>query len=1320
MTYSTMEWWLIALLGVIAAITKGRSITVDGLRGNDDVTCCSEIGKACKTLDYALANGLRSNTIINITDGEYSLKSNNMSFNNLHNISVHGAGQNLTIVKCNFGVGLSFKNSTQVRLAKLSMIGAGLLCNSTSVNRTSNEPAFFRTALFFLDCIDIELNSIAVNDSIGTGVALYNVSGEVTITNSLFAFNKVINDSKKLPGGGGIYAEFTEGKNITVTPQYTIHHCSFIGNAAVSVEGVDIASTTRQHTSYHFQQFGSGGGLSINLRNSIYNGVFSVQDCSFINNMAVWGGGIHFMLLSHSKGNQFLVKNSHFDNNYCPYNATMTSTGTGGGGIRVQLFPVPGSDYNHTVVLKNCTFTNNSAYYGGGFSINFVREVNVSKPSTNITITECTWDNNTARTGSGVDIFVNDFPIGMPPNVSVTNCTFRHNSNRFLLNSIDLLGVGVLYTRSVPIYFCEKNTFIGNYGSAIAATGTIFIFSNYSVTVFNNNTGRQGGGISLLGVSYIQLGYDTQMSFLGNRAMVKGGAIYSLVSSERDFINSQNCFILYYDSNESPYEWKTNVTFRENYSPVGKSIYCTTLLACVWSKQAEGTHADEYEIKEVFYWKKTFSYYGISNRDNLNDEICTAASQLCYYSDSNDTLRVPPGKRHQLNIAALDDRHSPVSTIYLIKSDRASRCGRVSNSSMYSSDAVIKLEGEVDCNLTINVETINARPLSRSISVIIGECPPGFYVSKQNGIEVCACSLFTHNEEFRGIADCDENDLVTYLRPEYWAGYTQVNNTKVLITGSCPADYCYRNETLLIRLPDTASDEALDELLCRPQNRTGRLCGRCSEGHHITIHLLDFHCIKCSPKQINGIIILLLTKYLPLTIFLCAIMFFNISLVNGPLNSFILFSQLLDSMDVYNSNSTAKPSLLEETFIAIYTFLYGVWNLNFLEMVIPPFCIFETKTALPMLTLEYAAAIYTLLVLVLLFLLAPKIKEKLFTTNHCSLCGFRITLKRCYEQYIHLKKSANHRQGESIHAFTTLLVLCYVKLMMITVDILTPNELYGPGGEYSNIQIKTVWVDGTLPYLEGTHAIYAAVAFLCLFTCVIIPPLLLLSYPYLPMLISKLRCHNNKILQKLCIAPLDKYVPFFDAFQSCYKNEYRFFAGLYFIYRIVALSISSQSPSTENQYMAQSVFYTGVLVLHCLCQPYKSRSHNIIDGLIFANMIIINSLSAYRYYWYATNLSKTIQVFWIQLTLIFLPVICLIAVIVYKVIHRSGCCKNANAEAVEDTLPSRLLDDIDVDMTDDKGADSSKLSNGYHLMDAASNIECGSTINSAAVQQTTS
>ena len=329
----------------------------------------------------------------------------------------------------------------------------------------------------------------------------------------------------------------------------------------------------------------------------------------------------------------------------------------------------------------------------------------------------------------------------MAPTLGFINYTFKHNSNEFLLNSINLLGVGALYTRSVPIQFYDINTFISNHGSAIAATGTEFIFYNHSVTVFNNNTGRMGGAIALLGVSYIKLYYNTTLSSFGNQALFQGGAIYSLVSSEHDFINSQNCFILYYDPNETPYEWKTNVSFRENSSPTGKSIYCTMLLACVWSKQTEGTCVDEEEIKEVFYWNGTFSYFGINDSKDLNEEICTAASEI-RHRDSDNILHIPQGKPYQLNITALDDRQTPVYTVYLIESNHNSRC-RVSDSSMHSSDPVIKLEGEINCNVTIDIQTIsiNAQPLSLSIQAATRECPPGFYISKRNGV-TCRCSLF--------------------------------------------------------------------------------------------------------------------------------------------------------------------------------------------------------------------------------------------------------------------------------------------------------------------------------------------------------------------------------------------------------------------------------------------------------------------------------------------------------------------------------------------------------------------------------------------------
>jgi len=1289
--------WVVMCSSTLA-LSGNRNIVVDGTNGIDEVSCYSKHEASCRTLDYALTNGLGSHTTIVLLQGDYNLTTYNSSFTSLQNVTITGAGRELTFIRCNF-TGLSFINTTNLLLANFSLMGGGKLMESTSINETSQnfdqKIALFRVALYLWNCSNVVMDGLVVTNSSGTGVAMFDITGDVLIRDSTFSYNRVLKKEVLLyPGGSGIYIEFFS--KATKDVHYEVTKCVFSGNNATSVKSVlAMPSTFRQHASRSVHKFGSGGGLSIDIWNSTNNSIFLIQNCTFNNNTAVWGGALHFMVLNRSLNTQFIVKvkNTTFTSNRCLYTATRMSTGTGGGGIRLLLWPKTEHQFNTILELTNCKFYNNYAYYGGGVSISMIREQNTSQSTVNISFEDCHWGNNSARTGSAMDIYANDFPTGMLPTVYIIDCNFTQNSNRFTLNSKDLLGLGTLYTRSVPIQFHCNINFLSNEGSSLVSTATRFMFYENCSVLFYNNSGRQGGAIALLGVSYIELNDNVSLNFSKNQAVAKGGAIYSLVTSERDFINSQNCFIIYTHPNIHPNNWTAKLTFTENSAPHGNSIYCTTLLPCVWSNEPGGIMATDEEINQVFYWNGTFTYTDITNftdSKQLDTEIRTAAAEIvdCW---SNHTIRVPPGKQYKLRIAAKDDRGTTVNTVYLMKVKDES-CSKVANSSMYSSSAILQLEGKQNCEVNIDLQTINNRPLSFTFKAIVEKCPPGFYFYEQ----LCVCSVYRSAREYRGIVKCDDNELVAYMKTGYWAGYELVNNSTVLVTADCPPGYCITNNgsSLLITLPSTPDTTELSMFMCSPQNRTGRLCGECAEGYCISSDFLTFHCIKSSSRQVNGVLILILTKYLPLTIFLCIIMFFNISLVNGPLNSFILFSQVLDAMNVYSSGKMSNLPNGGKQLVTACNFLYGIWNLNFLETLIPPFCIFNSKSALPIITLEYISVLHTLIVLAILFVIAPRIKEKLFTSNDKSCCRCRAAVKKCYERYIHLKKSANYRQGESINALTTLLVLCYVKTMTITTEIITPTILYGPGGESSRVQISVVWLDGTLGYMDGIHGKYAAVAFICLVTFVLIPPLLLLAYPYLPMLMNKLKVHN-KYLEKIFIAPLDKYVPFFDAFQSCYKNEYRFFAALYFMYRIIALCISSQTQSFENHYLGQSIFYTIILLIHCLCQPYKKRWLNIIDGLIFANMIVINSLSAYRYYWYSTNLSKSIEVFWIQLILICLPVISLTGVIVYILLRRCNWFTKESTSVYDETtsLPSRLLDDEDIDST-----------HHYQLMDSAAAI----------------
>ena len=109
-------------------------------------------------------------------------------------------------------------------------------------------------------------------------------------------------------------------------------------------------------------------------------------------------------------------------------------------------------------------------------------------------------------------------------------------------------------------------------------------------------------------------------------------------------------------------------------------------------------------------------------------------------------------------------------------------------------------------------------------------------------------------------------------------------------------------------------------------------------------------------------------------------------------------------------------------------------------------------------------------------------------------------------------------------------MLSYAKITAVTFQLLTPVFVYGPGGRDSHYKKTVVWYDGTMSYFGHKHFPYAMVALFMFITFVPIPPLLLLSYPLLPVLLTRLGLEDYWIVKKLIINPLSKCVPIFDAF----------------------------------------------------------------------------------------------------------------------------------------------------------------------------------------------
>ena len=212
-------------------------------------------------------------------------------------------------------------------------------------------------------------------------------------------------------------------------------------------------------------------------------------------------------------------------------------------------------------------------------------------------------------------------------------------------------------------------------------------------------------------------------------------------------------------------------------------------------------------------------------------------------------------------------------------------------------------------------------------------------------------------------------------------------------------------------------------------------------------------------------------------------------------------------------------------------------------------------------------------------------------------------------QYVHKKLFSRfqYRNSILIHGLSAFFILCYTQSARTTFHILNFSCLYSAN---FTCRVRVVHCAGHVTYLEGEHIPYAIVAFMFLVFMIIIPPLLLLSYP----LVFKLFGHCN-LSETKPVTILWRMMPiqFLDAFQSSFKDKYRFFAGLYFLYRAAILAFFVCCQSWLEFYTVVQLLLIFILAIHSVFQPHKERKHNIVDSLLFANLCLINAITLYYY-----------------------------------------------------------------------------------------------------------
>ena len=162
---------------------------------------------------------------------------------------------------------------------------------------------------------------------------------------------------------------------------------------------------------------------------------------------------------------------------------------------------------------------------------------------------------------------------------------------------------------------------------------------------------------------------------------------------------------------------------------------------------------------------------------------------------------------------------------------------------------------------------------------------------------------------------------------------------------------------------------------------------------------------------------------------------------------------------------------------------------------------------------------------------------------------------------------------------------------------------------------------------------------------------------------------EHRIIQYILerILNIHKFMPLFDAFQSSFKNKFRFFAGLYFVYKESILVVHSSSNNSLTLYGITELIFVFILGIHSIIQPYKKKLHNVIDSLIFLNLSTINGLNIYNNV--ATDLFPgsdyhlLVTTSVIQMFLIYLPIIIALCRVIYLVFKKR---QHNNYQNIED------------------------------------------------------
>ncbi|XP_047139651.1 uncharacterized protein LOC105844804 isoform X2 [Hydra vulgaris] len=1125
---------------------------VDSIYGTDNITCLNG-KKPCKSLNYVFTNIKNmSHSTLKILKGVYKI-STDIRVNDL--VSMEIVSFDNPLLKCVNSSGLTFISSTNITIRGVTIKNCGVKHNKIEYKKEGNfYHSFMSTAICFTKCKDVFIDNVIFQENEGVALAFFDVCSSVQIYQSSFESNVNFITRENISVGGGVYVEFTNYTSlssfINADTKYFIKKCNFSNNSLVSgLKQIDMSTKVQQKI------YARGAGLSIVLGGHAKGNLLNIVDCLFINNTALWGGGMFLFLAEASENNSIFI-------NGCIFKANKACLA--GGGIRVyEESKQKITTTENNIQLENVLFNKNSAIWGGGVSIKGTKQglYKYEDMTANVFFYKCIFDENFGTVGFAIGLHTRNFnrriyDRGVSYRVVIKNCLFNKNQMK-LTEDEKVIGQGCIYFKEALLVLTGNNSFTCNQGTAVVLESSSLTFGKSSYSVFQNNTGTEGGAIALYGTSWLELEKYSNLLFVRNSALRRGGALYvkhggpRRVAFQNTEMQTSPCFIQY--KGIDTFEWPVNITFRANYAPpnFGNSIWASTLQYC----RSDG----ESRINSTaLVWP--FIKYESSSTD---PEIVTSPVELNF---DKEQWNVSPYFPFSTDVRQIDERGQSVfgSVKIIITSENQSVTLDPPNYDFLVRDEISKLRllGKTQSKFSVTLVTNNEQlVVSPAYNVSLNLCLPGFREIENK----CVCM----NAEFGDVVRCLENGTVYILRGRW--GYVS-NKTSLLETIVCPKSYCKCHSNI-------------EEYLCEfdvkeqcSQNRQGRLCSQCSEGYSVAILNEDCKICTTNGTQITLVFLLILGLLLFYFILLVALLYFDVDF-SGYFNVFFYWYQTIDLVIPANVQLTSGT-----LFLIGFSSLTGTGENT-------GFCLYNGLDNLTKLALNYVPPVLFIFTAVML---------------HFD-CIWKVFCLRKFKQ-LSIEECSDKQKISRGKALGFVIVVTFFQIITVSFKLLDPIEI--DGELYVN---KAAFAK----YFRPPHIFFGllAVCFLVVIVLfllfLIFNPKFIRSHKYIgkkycryivPVFDALKSCFNKSKIIGKDTSQQEREI-------KIKSRHQRMFAAFYFVCRVIMIMISVIINNEIIEHIFLSSASVIILTIFATYQPYREPYFNYWDILTLLFMCIASLIS---------------------------------------------------------------------------------------------------------------